>query len=395
MADNDPNNDDFIEPGDDDDEIDFDDIELTPEQQASILRAVQTPAMQASLAKVVQLGVVQTGLADIQRKLAFSVSQPLVEMQRRVLGSFGADLVRTGVLTKAVVDSIDHNLVNRLAGANTQWLQQFGAINSDIFKTVALTQPRLDSIAKELAKNAQLVSASNVFMSDLVAQQAEMWKRIAPSLGRWRTIYYPPNLCDIEGLTREQIQEVAMVDGIALYGVPRQSVAEALIDAESASKRRDILGRRWEQIASDCREVIEGLDDDLHDFARLATGALDALDAGHVQAAQALSATVLDAFMRTKLEDDRAKYTPSRSGKRTTEAYDELNARKFIAYAPIWQAYQIYPTPDGDPVPTTFSRHASAHTVSRRQFNRRNAVQAIMLACSLLYHRDERSIYAA
>ncbi|WP_284982855.1 hypothetical protein [Arthrobacter sp. efr-133-TYG-118] len=39
----------------------------------------------------------------------------------------------------------------------------------------------------------------------------------------------------------------------------------------------------------------------------------------------------------------------------------------------------------------TFSRNATAHTVSPRQFNRRNAVQGIMVACSLLYRLDEKA----
>ena len=46
---------------------------------------------------------------------------------------------------------------------------------------------------------------------------------------------------------------------------------------------------------------------------------------------------------------------------------------------------------DGDKVPMTFSRNATAHTVSARQFNRRNAVQGIMVACSLLYRLDEEA----
>ena len=51
---------------------------------------------------------------------------------------------------------------------------------------------------------------------------------------------------------------------------------------------------------------------------------------------------------------------------------------------------------DGDCVPTTFSRNATAHTVSPRQFNRRNAVQGMLFACSLLYFFNEQAkVHAA
>jgi hypothetical protein len=57
----------------------------------------------------------------------------------------------------------------------------------------------------------------------------------------------------------------------------------------------------------------------------------------------------------------------------------------------MWQTYQQFFVADGDKVPMTFSRNATAHTVSPRQFNRRNAVQGIMVACSLLYRLDEEA----
>jgi hypothetical protein len=57
----------------------------------------------------------------------------------------------------------------------------------------------------------------------------------------------------------------------------------------------------------------------------------------------------------------------------------------------MWQAYQQFWVDEGDNVPTTFSRNATAHTVSPRQFNRRNAVQALMFAIGLLYFLDEQA----
>ena len=106
-------------------------------------------------------------------------------------------------------------------------------------------------------------------------------------------------------------------------------------------------------------------------------------------AAQALAGSLIDAALTSDFGKDRYKCTPERSGKRTKEAYDEFNLRQFIAFAPMWPTYQQIFVADGDKVLVTFSRNALAHTVSPRQFNRRNAVQGIMIACSLPYRLDE------
>lgn len=78
-------------------------------------------------------------------------------------------------------------------------------------------------------------------------------------------------------------------------------------------------------------------------------------------------------------------------GKRTTRAYEEFTIRQFVAFAPMWQTYQRFEPDEGDAVPTTFSRNATAQTVSPRQFNRRNTVQALLFATSLLYFLDEQA----
>ncbi|HYF71838.1 MAG TPA: hypothetical protein VD864_03400, partial [Nocardioides sp.] len=127
-------------------------------------------------------------------------------------------------------------------------------------------------------------------------------------------------------------------------------------------------------------------------YVPFAVATVDALDAGHTEAAQALAGSVVDAILGSYFGTERYKYTPDKKGKRTKDAYDEFSVRQFIAFAPVWQTYQQFFVTDGDKVPTTFSRNATAHTVSRRQFNRRNAVQGLMVACSLLYRLDEEAV---
>ena len=89
------------------------------------------------------------------------------------------------------------------------------------------------------------------------------------------------------------------------------------------------------------------------------------------------------------LGDNRYLYTPNRKTK-NSDAYREFGIRKFIALAPMWQTYQQFWAHNGDAVPTTFNRNAVAHTVSSRQFSRRNAVQGLLFACGLITFLDEQ-----
>jgi hypothetical protein len=55
----------------------------------------------------------------------------------------------------------------------------------------------------------------------------------------------------------------------------------------------------------------------------------------------------------------------------------------------------LWPNVAANRIPATFSRNATAHTVSSRQFNRRNAVQGLLFACSLLYFFNEQAVVRA
>lgn len=281
-----------------------------------------------------------------------------------------------------------------LLDTQSGWSAQFDRINSDLFKNHAATQAQFAKLGANLTKTIDFGISDSVtkLAQQFAAQQASWLKTLGPTLERLRKSFYPTNLRGIEDLAFEDVEKIVMADGIALYGVPRTSIARALISAESAAKRREILGRRWNAVSADCRKVVEGLRSEVvAPYSSFAVAALDALDNNHTEAAQALTGSLIDSLVTAYFGKDRTKYTPARNGKRTTEAYDEFTVHQFIAFAPMWQAYQQFWVHDGDRIPNTFSRNATAHTVSTRQFNRRNAVQALLFATSLLYFFDEQA----
>ena len=280
--------------------------------------------------------------------------------------------------------------------AQEAWKKPFAVIDSDIFKRTALAQSNLDAITAHLTKNVDFgLSDTFTKLAQQVATQQSAWlKTMGPAFESLKLTFYPPNLRQIDGLRWEEVESVVMVDGIALYGVPRSSIAEALIRADSAAKRRDILGRRWKAISADCRAAIEGCETEAAaSYIPKALAALDALDAGHLEAAQALAGALLDSMVNSYFGRNRYLYTPDKHGRRTNAAYDEFSAHEYIALAPIWQAWQKFFPDEGLPIPHTFSRNATAHTVSAKQYTKRNAVQSLMIASSLLYFFDREAVW--
>lgn len=351
---------------DPDEPRDGDGIELTPAQREALEKSMD------SLRKV--------GLPKIDLS-AFVLPQ-----------STFANLVAASSGIAQRQQLILRNAIKPLLDAQALWPKQIAAsINSDTFKSAALAQSNLNRISGQLYKNVDFgLSDSFAKLAERVAAQQTAWlKTLGPSLERLKLSFYPPNLRPIKGLRWEEVESVVMVDGIALYGVPRAAIADALIRANSAAKRRDILGRRWRAILTDCRVAVERCETDaVAPYVPMALRALDALEAGHTEAAQALTGSLLDSMVNTYFGADRYLYTPDKRGKRTNAAYDEFTAHEYIALAPTWQAWQKFYPNEGLPVPHTFSRNATAHTVSRRQYTRRNAIQSLMIVSSLIYFFD-------
>ena len=266
-------------------------------------------------------------------------------------------------------------------------------INSDIYRMSGLGQSNLTKFGSVLAKNVDFGfdKTAAKLVQQYAGEQNSWLKTIGSRLAKIKISFYPDNLEAIDDLAFEDVEAVVMLDGIALYGVPRTEIAEKLVRAETTAERRNVLGRRWKAIASDCRGSLGACTStSVAAHVKFCLRAVDALEAGHVEAAQTLAASTLDTVVNGYFGKQRYHLTPN---KKTTTAseYEKFTLREFIAFAPLWQAFQKYKTEEGDPIPHTFSRHASVHGVSAKQFSRRNAVQAVLFLSSLLVFLDEEA----
>ena len=108
------------------------------------------------------------------------------------------------------------------------------------------------------------------------------------------------------------------------------------------------------------------------------------LRAGHVSAAQALAANLLDSILRRNF--DKQSFKSVTTNKKGGDRFDldDYRGKAAFTLAPIWRAYAEYWENQGDPIPRAFGRHPSAHAVSRTQYSRVNAMIGLMLVTSLL-----------
>ena len=333
-----------------------------------------------------QRAALQKSMESLRKLVLPKIDLPKFFLPESTLKSFAAI---SGIAERQ--QAILRDAMKPLLDSRGAWQKQTSIINSDIFKSSVLAQSNISALTGQLHRNVDFgLSGSFAKLARQVAAQQSAWiKTLGPTLERLKLTFYPSNLRPIEGLRWEEVESVVMVDGIALYGVPRTVIAEALIRAESASKRRDILGRRWKAVCVDCRAVVEGCESEtVATYVPIALKAHDALIAGHTEAAQALTGSLMDSMVNTYFGKDRHLYTPDKRGRRTNVAYDEFTAHEYIALAPIWQAWQKFFPAEGLSVPHTYSRNATAHTVSTKQYTLRNAVQGLMIVSSLIYFFD-------
>lgn len=182
--------------------------------------------------------------------------------------------------------------------------------------------------------------------------------------------------------------EVLAEEGITVYAVPSASVVRRLLRASTTAARREVLGRYFEQIMSDCDQL---LDECVAQITReavvFARAGLAAARDGHSQAAQALWTNTLDSLLRSAYEPTvRRWFTDS---EHASEQRRSLQVRTYLVVQPIAHGHHRYRPDDGDRIPRVFSRHASAHGVSRRQYSKRNGAQALLLLVSLIAYLNE------
>ena len=209
----------------------------------------------------------------------------------------------------------------------------------------------------------------------------------------------PPNLRGhAEEITANEVHEFVEQEGIPLYFVPRGRTALRLVRAKSSPARRQVLNDCYVSLIEDCAAALKSADHEaVSDEVGFALDGLGAMRAGHTRSAQAMFTVTLDTLIYRFYPDrnGRSVITNRKKGAGVPEAIDEMGVRAALVWLPVWNAHEEFWKHRGDKVPHYYSRHASVHGVSSRQFSKRNCVQVLMLVTSLISYADRIAREAA
>ncbi|MGO9724233.1 MAG: hypothetical protein ACLPN6_02475 [Streptosporangiaceae bacterium] len=179
-----------------------------------------------------------------------------------------------------------------------------------------------------------------------------------------------------------QVQAVIQDDGLPLVWVPRAEIVTSLLAAPDRAARVEVLLAHEQEITADCHTVLGSVSHEtLSGQLPLAVKALEAFEAGHHEAAQALAAAVTEtavthALGNYKKARQRAAFDP---GKVTLR-----QLRVQAALAPIGPFYTAWSPSSGTPAPEALSRHVTIHQADQRHYTRGNAAVAVLLTTSVL-----------
>lgn len=220
--------------------------------------------------------------------------------------------------------------------------------------------------------------------SDLYSSQRDQFESIFEQVSRALDLVVPPNWLGVRGL--DQIETLALDEGLALAWVPPSDILNALIAAPSKQARRRILGRRWKRVVAACREAIEtASSDEVVQYRGFARNVIDMLVDRHPEGAQALAANLLDTMLRETLDNSSVRQV---TDQRERLSMDDLPLRAAMVFGGIWGSHTEFWRSRGDAIPRGFSRHGSVHAVSRVQYSRINALIALMHVTSYIMLLD-------
>jgi len=276
--------------------------------------------------------------------------------------------------------------------------EQNAARCRELLKVVQGQNPFIDSIHFEIPVFNNQFSASLELIGEVIDGLLEPVNKIISSeileSFKKRTKKFPENLMESGGnVTLKQVCELVKGDGIPLYAVPRMNTVLELVEADNGTDRREILVKNQESIFEDCKTVLNKVSSEYaREMRFFILAGLDALESGHAEAAQALFTNTLDTvhqnFWGQDSKSRRAVANHSRDSA-VPEVILKMNFWDAFVFYPIRNSHMTFWVDKGDSLPVEYSRHASTHGVSQRQYKLENCIQALMLVTSLLVYVDK------
>lgn len=324
------------------------------------------------------------------------------QMQERVRSM----LPEPSTYVRGILEPLNQRLQEQITSALSDMdeiaLQVLGPFNERVREQMASITANLPSFsipATDLSAIRDLAASPGMdaLIQQITEQHARILEDFRSSLGPLfdtdalrgiNRALLPPNLREhADEVHAHDVHEFVEQEGTPLYLVPRGRTALRLLRAKDRAARRRVLGDCYESLIEDCASVLENADQGaIGSEVKFALDGLGAMRAGHPHSAQAMFTVTLDTLISRFYPNKEARrsITNRKKGANVPDTIDEMGVREAFVWLPIWNAHEEFWKHKGDQVPHYYSRHASVHSVSSRQFSKRNCVQVLMLVTSLI-----------
>jgi len=293
---------------------------------------------------------------------------------------------RIAALSAGIGESLTKRLTQQIAAVNQQALAALAKSLTPQIDFSGITREILAESFKPRMDFSGLAEA-------LTPRIAEMMDALKPSFERlhemWETAL-PPNWREFEKADRvTEILNFMEETGWSLAWVPRPSVIDDLLAAtDSAARGQALLAHEAEVLDDLDLCLAEITDADLAETLKAATEAVGSYRDGRVLAAQALATCLFTTLIHVNLEH---KTFGAARDAFTEHDPMHVNIGRFRLVAiqrSAGRAIDKYMGEPGEPIPTTFNRHASTHRVGATQYTRLNSLTSLLLVVSLLRELD-------
>lgn len=252
-------------------------------------------------------------------------------------------------------------------------LRSFNSIGIQIADMVTVTD-QLRRTGEEISAGLMSSLEPILDLSDFVSTFTSLFADLGAALKQT----YPQNWWGVDNLSEVDFDTLVLKEGLPLAWVVPEHLLKRIIKAETGVQRRRLLYDSRTSITRTCRGELDHVTSRPgREAVYFASAAVSAFESGHVEAAQALAAAQLDSLGLRFFP--RWKRQVSKNGRPDLE---EMPLSDALVLGGIWGAHLEFRP--GDAIPRQFSRHASAHGVSFRQYSKRNALIATMHVVALI-----------